>query len=49
MFMEIEVKFSLRHLEDFRERLLAKGATLESARHLERNLRFDTPDQELAS
>lgn len=46
--MEIEVKFSLHHLEDLRVRLISMGATLESARHLERNIRFDTPDRELA-
>ena len=46
--MEIEVKFNLRHLEDIRKRLIVHGALLETGRLLERNLRFDTPDRELA-
>lgn len=46
--MEIEVKFYLRHLEDIRKRLIAPGALLKTDRLLERNLRFDTPDRELA-
>jgi adenylate cyclase class 2 len=46
--MEIEVKFYLRHLEDIRKRLIAHGALLKTDRLLERNLRFDTPDRELA-
>ncbi len=46
--MEIEVKFYLRHLEDIRKRLIAQGALLKTDRLLERNLRFDTPDRELA-
>ncbi|NOR90662.1 MAG: class IV adenylate cyclase [Anaerolineales bacterium] len=46
--MEIEVKFYLRHLEDIRKQLIAHGALLKTDRLLERNLRFDTPDRELA-
>ena len=46
--MEIEVKFYLRHLEDFRKQLIGHGALLKTGRLLERNLRFDTPDRELA-
>jgi predicted adenylyl cyclase CyaB len=46
--MEIEVKFSLRHPEIFRERLISMGAILESARHLEHNVRFDTPGGDLS-
>lgn len=46
--MEIEVKFYLRHLEDIRKRIIAHGALLKTDRLLERNLRFDTPDRELA-
>jgi adenylate cyclase class 2 len=46
--MEIEVKFYLRHLADIRKRLIAPGALLKTDRLLERNLRFDTPDRELA-
>ncbi len=46
--MEIEVKFYLRHLEDIRKRLIAQGVRLKTDRLLERNLRFDTPDRELA-
>jgi len=42
--MEIEVKFYLRHLEDIRKRIIALGGHLEKDRHLEHNLRFDTPD-----
>ncbi len=46
--MEIEVKYCLRHLKDVRERLIALNGRLKNNRLLERNLRFDTPDQELA-
>ncbi|MEA1977699.1 MAG: class IV adenylate cyclase [Chloroflexota bacterium] len=46
--MEIEAKFYLPHLEDFRKCLIANDALLKTARLLERNLRFDTPDRELA-
>ncbi|MFA9402389.1 MAG: class IV adenylate cyclase [Anaerolineales bacterium] len=46
--MEIETKFYLRHLEDIRKRLIVHGALLKTTRLLERNLRFDTPDRELA-
>ncbi len=46
--MEIEVKFYLRHLEDIRKRLIAQGVRLNTDRLLERNLRFDTPDRDLA-
>jgi adenylate cyclase class 2 len=46
--MEIEVKFYLRHLEDIRKRLIAHGALSKTGRLLEHNLRFDTPDRELA-
>jgi adenylate cyclase class 2 len=46
--MEIEVKFYLRQLEDIRKRLIAYGALLKTDRLLERNLRFDTHDRELA-
>ena len=46
--MEIEAKFYLAHLENIRERLIAHGALLKIDRLFERNLRFDTPDRELA-
>ena len=46
--MEIEAKFYLRHLEDIRKRVIAHGALLKTDRLFERNLRFDTPDRELA-
>ncbi len=46
--MEIEVKFYLHCLEDIHKRLIAHGAFLKTNRLLERNLRFDTPDRELA-
>ena len=46
--MEIEVKFYLHRPEDFRKRLIAHGALLKTDRLLERNMRFDTPDRELA-
>lgn len=46
--MEIETKFYLRHLEDIRKRVIAHDALLKTTRLLERNLRFDTPDRELA-
>ena len=46
--MEIEAKFYLRHLEDIRKRVIAHDALLKTTRLLERNLRFDTPDRELA-
>jgi len=46
--MEIEAKFYLTHLEDIRKRLIAHGALLKIDRLFERNLRFDTPDRELA-
>jgi adenylate cyclase class 2 len=46
--MEIEVKFYLHHLEEIRERLIALGGRLITDRHLEHNLRFDTPDRVLA-
>ena len=46
--MEIEVKFYLRHLEDIRKQLIDHGALLKTNRLLERNLRFDTHDRELA-
>ncbi len=46
--MEIEAKFYLRHLEDIRKRVIAHDALLKTGRLLERNLRFDTPERELA-
>ncbi len=46
--MEIEAKFYLRHLEDIRKRVIAHDALLKTTRLLERNLRFDTPNRELA-
>ena len=46
--MEIEVKFYLRHLEDIRKRLIALGGRQKTDRLLEHNIRFDTPDRELA-
>lgn len=45
--LEVEVKFLAPDLPAMRERLLAAGATLEHARQLERNLRYDTPDEAL--
>lgn len=46
--MEIEAKFYLAHLEDIRKRVIAHSALLKTGRLFERNLRFDTPDRELA-
>lgn len=45
---EIEVKFYITDLARIRERLEALDARLVQPRVLETNLRFDTPDQELA-
>ena len=45
--LEVEVKFLVANLEVFRERLLAAGGTLAKARIFERNVRFDTPDNDL--
>jgi adenylate cyclase class 2 len=42
---EIEAKFWLPGLPDMREQLQASGASIGTPRHLERNLRFDTPDR----
>lgn len=45
--LEIEVKFFLADRAAFRARLLAAGAALTKERVLERNVRFDTPDDRL--
>ena len=45
--LEVEVKFLVADLKAFRERLLAAGGTLAKARIFERNVRFDTPDNDL--
>jgi adenylate cyclase class 2 len=47
--LEIEVKFWLAHHFDLRQRLIGLGATLQSSRTLERNLRYDTPDKLLTT
>lgn len=44
---EVEVKFLLGGKTAVRDRLLALGATLKKERVLERNVRFDTPDEQL--
>ncbi len=44
---EIEAKFYLRNLEAVQERAQALGAVLLHERHLESNLRFDTPRRSL--
>lgn len=44
---EIEAKFYVRDLEALQRRALAQGASLLHARHLESNLRFDTPRHSL--
>jgi adenylate cyclase class 2 len=45
--LEVEVKFLVANLETFRQRLAAAGGTLEKERVFERNVRFDTPDNDL--
>lgn len=45
--LEVEVKFIVPALEELRGRLLAAGATQKRARQLERNVRYDTPQEEL--
>ena len=47
--LEIEAKFWLPHLFELRQRLIESGASLRSARTLERNLRFDLPDGSLTA
>ncbi|MDX1664673.1 MAG: class IV adenylate cyclase [Candidatus Promineifilaceae bacterium] len=47
--LEVEVKFYLADLDDFRERLLAAGARLKKARLFEHNVRYDWPDERLRS
>jgi adenylate cyclase class 2 len=44
---EIEAKFYVRDLQALQGRALAQGASLLHARHLESNLRFDTPRRSL--
>lgn len=46
---EIEAKFLLHHLADFRQRVIAVGGQVLEARMLERNLRFDTQDRKLTA
>ncbi|MBE2222342.1 MAG: class IV adenylate cyclase [Anaerolineae bacterium] len=45
--LEVEVKFLVADLSAFRDRLLAAGGTLQKARVFERNVRFDTPGNDL--
>jgi adenylate cyclase, class 2 len=45
--LEVEVKFLVADLPAFRKRLLAAGGTLQKERVFERNVRFDTPDNDL--
>ncbi|MEM7335978.1 MAG: class IV adenylate cyclase [Chloroflexota bacterium] len=45
--LEVEVKFFVTDLADFRERVLAAGGVIKKARVYERNVRFDTPDEAL--
>jgi adenylate cyclase class 2 len=45
--LEVEVKFLLADRAAFRARLLAAGAISAKPRVFERNVRFDTPDQQL--
>ena len=45
--LESEVKFLLGGKTAVRDRLLALGATLKKERVFERNVRFDTPDEQL--
>lgn len=47
--MECEVKYHLPHLADIRKTVLSRGGWLLSPRILERNLRYDTPEQALAA
>lgn len=47
--LEFEAKFWLPALLGMREQVLALGASLITPRHLEQNLRFDTPDGTLTS
>ncbi len=47
--MEYEVKYHLPHLAGIRKKVLARGGWLLSPRLLERNLRFDTPENSLAA
>lgn len=47
--LELEAKFWLPALLGMREQVLALGAALVTPRHLELNLRFDTPDRRLTS
>ncbi len=44
---EEEVKFHIAHLRELEQRILQRGGRLISARTLETNLRFDTPDGQL--
>lgn len=45
--LEVEVKFYVTDLDATRRRILDAGAILASPRVYERNVRFDTPDEEL--
>ena len=45
--LEVEVKFLVADLAAFRERLAAAGGTLKKERVFERNVCFDTPDNDL--
>ncbi|NIS78887.1 MAG: CYTH domain-containing protein [Anaerolineales bacterium] len=46
---EIEAKFLIHHLADFRRRVIAEGGQRLEPRTLERNLRFDTQDKKLSA
>jgi adenylate cyclase, class 2 len=45
--LEVEVKFLVADLTAVRQRLLSIGATIKKERVFERNVRFDTPDEQL--
>ena len=46
---EIEAKFLLHNLADFRQRVIAEGGQRLGSRMLERNLRFDTDEKKLTA
>ena len=45
--LEVEVKFLVADLTAVRQSLLSLGATIKKERVFERNVRFDTPDEQL--
>ncbi|MCP5095237.1 MAG: class IV adenylate cyclase [Chloroflexi bacterium] len=45
--LEVEVKFLVADLTAVRRNLLSLGATIKKERVFERNIRFDTPDEQL--